>query len=88
MNQIKQLNIKNAEAYELATELASLTGGSLTSVVVEALKEKLDRERKRGGREEYIRRLLAHGERYRALPDRDTRSPEEVLGYDANGLPT
>lgn len=88
MNQVKQLNIKNAEAYELATELASLTGASLTTVVVEALKEKLERDRRSVGRDAYIQRLLAHGERYRALPDRDTRSAEEVVGYDENGLPT
>ena len=33
------LNIKNAEAYNLAHELARLTGHSMTTVVLEALRQ-------------------------------------------------
>jgi antitoxin VapB len=33
------LNIKNDEAYELATELAQLTGETLTHAVTQALRE-------------------------------------------------
>jgi antitoxin VapB len=32
--------------------------------------------------------LLAIGRRCAALPDLDPRSPDELLGYDENGLPT
>jgi antitoxin VapB len=31
---------------------------------------------------------MAIGRRYAALPDTDLRTPEEILGYDENGLPT
>jgi hypothetical protein len=31
---------------------------------------------------------MAIVERYWALPDKDTRSADEILGYDENGLPT
>ena len=41
------LNIKNDEAHKLATELARLTGESLTSAVTLALRERLARERRR-----------------------------------------
>ena len=37
-----QLNIKNGEAYRLATELATLTGESLTEAVTKALAERLE----------------------------------------------
>lgn len=37
------LNIKNEETHRLATELARLTGVSITDAVTEALKERLDR---------------------------------------------
>ncbi len=43
------LNIKNDEAHKLATELAELTGESLTSAVTLALRERLARERRRRG---------------------------------------
>ena len=39
------LNIKDAEAHALAAELARRTGHSLTQVVKEALRERLERER-------------------------------------------
>jgi antitoxin VapB len=87
MNEFKQLNIKNAEAYELAAEIAQLQGGSLTDAVVGALRREAARARKASDRESYVRRLLAHGERYMALPDRAVGTPEELIGYDENGLP-
>jgi antitoxin VapB len=32
--------------------------------------------------------LLAIGRRCAALPELDPRAPDEILGYDENGLPT
>lgn len=37
------LNIKNPEAHKLASEIAKLTGESLTEVVLKALRERSDR---------------------------------------------
>ncbi|HYE50415.1 MAG TPA: type II toxin-antitoxin system VapB family antitoxin [Azospirillaceae bacterium] len=84
------LNIKNDEAHRLASELASLTGESLTAAVTSALRERLERERRRRGG--VAARLLEIGARYAALPDAGTpgagpRMPEEILGYDEDGLP-
>ena len=47
MTKATQLNIKNDEAHKLATELAGLTGESLTAAVTLALRERLARERRR-----------------------------------------
>jgi hypothetical protein len=44
------LNIRNDEAHKLATELAEMTGESLTSAVTLALRERLARERRRACR--------------------------------------
>ena len=82
------LSIKNPEADRLARELARLMGESLTEAVIQALRERLQREqgRKRGpALFEEVRRIQEH---VAALPVRDTRSPEEILGYDAHGLPS
>jgi antitoxin VapB len=81
------LNIKKPEANRLAHELAELTGDSLTDVVVEALRDRLATVRQGTSFEvlwadvKEIQAFLAD------LPDRDSRSPEEILGYDEKGLP-
>lgn len=49
-----QLNIKSEDAYRLASELAGLTGESLTTAVTRALSERLQRERKAHDREERL----------------------------------
>lgn len=81
------LNIKNAEADHLARVLAKKMGLSITEVVVAALHEKLLREQGKRMPVEMRDALYAIGKRCALLPDRDTRSPDEILGYDDDGLP-
>ncbi len=81
------LNIKNDEAHRLAAELSYLTGETLTSVVTVALRERLERERRRLGRNTVANDLMAIGKRYASLPDASAASPDEIMGYDENGLP-
>jgi antitoxin VapB len=81
------LNIKNDEAHKLATELAGLTGESLTSAVTVALQERLARERRRRRPDQVAARLMMIGSQYSALADTG-RSPDEILGYNDLGLPT
>lgn len=52
-----QLNIKSEDGYRLATELSALTGESLTSAVTEALRERLERERRARDRAALLARL-------------------------------
>lgn len=61
------LNIKNSEVYELASELARMTGESMTTVVLEALRkqrEELLRQRQKDVRTQALmataRRCAAH----------------------------
>lgn len=80
------LNIKNDEAHRLARELAEATGESMTEAVVTALQDRLEavRRAKRAGG---VMTEVARIQRFVAsLPDLDTRSPDELLGYDENGL--
>jgi antitoxin VapB len=87
MKKATHLNIKNDEAHKLASELADLTGESLTSAVTLALRERLARERRRRRPDRIIATLMKIGSRYAALADTG-RSAEEILGYDEQGLPT
>jgi antitoxin VapB len=80
------LSIKSDEADRLVRELAAETGESLTEAVVIALQERLMRKRAgRGPRMSVrLRRLQSDVAR---LPVLDPRTPDEILGYDDNGLP-
>jgi len=84
------LNVKNEEAHGLARELAELTGTSITDAVTKALKDAVQKARLT--RKAHVDRVLAEVEEITAhfatLPILDTRSDEEILGYDENGLPS
>jgi len=81
------LNIKNSEASRLARQLAQKTGESLTTAVINALKERLAREENRRRLPSLGRELKRIRKRCASLPALDGRSPEEILGYDDKGLP-
>jgi antitoxin VapB len=82
------LSLKDAETDRLAREVARLTGESVTEAVRRALAARLARERrKRGEVAGLARRLDALARDGAVLPDRDGRNAEEIIGYDAHGLP-
>lgn len=81
------LSIKHPEADRLARELAEATGESLTEAVLNALRERLRRERGRIGGPRLVDELRAIGRRCAALPRLDERAADEILGYDRDGLP-
>ena len=86
---VAQLNIKSAEARRLASELAELTGENMTEAVTVALRDRLTRERRaRRAPGEGVERLLALGREFSKYRNDDTRTADEILGYDENGLPT
>ena len=81
------LSIKHPEADRLARELAACTGETLTNAVLTALRERLMREQGRVRKPKLMDELLAISDRCAALPDFDTRTPEEIIGYDEHGIP-
>lgn len=81
------LNIRNAEVERLAQRLAELTGETKTAAVAQALRERLVRlQRVHNGRR-LADELDDIARRYAALPALDTRTDDDILGYDDNGLP-
>jgi antitoxin VapB len=84
----RQLNLKDAETYELAAKLSALHGETLSGTVKTALREKLERDTGEATRQQKLARLTALTGWYASLPDKDTRTADEILGYDENGLPT
>lgn len=81
------LNIKNPEAERLARELAEATGENITQAVTQALREQLIRKTGRTDPAVLREEMRAIQERFNRRPVLDDRSPEEIVGYDEDGLP-
>jgi antitoxin VapB len=77
------INIKNAEADRLARELSEITGETITEAVIKSLAERLEREKNKQTTSAPLEEeLLSIAKRYQALPTLDTRTEEEILGYN------
>lgn len=82
------MNIKSSEAHELAAELARLRGTTVTRAVTEALRNDLERERKRKKRSGLAAELLRIGERCAAHMTQPVSSEDHgPMLYDERGLP-
>lgn len=81
------LNIRNADAERLAAELATLTGRTKTEAVTEALRDRLERLRRERSGRSLADELDEIGRRCAKLPVQDVRPADEILGYDAAGVP-
>ena len=83
------LSIKMPEADRLARRLAETTGETISSAVLLAIRERLERvERKREEKQALIADLMAIAHHCASLPVLDTRTEDEIMGWDENGLPT
>jgi antitoxin VapB len=81
------LSIKNDATERLARQLASATGESLTEAIHKALEERwrqLAAKRRSGILAGQLEDLLRRVDR---MPTLDSRSEEEILGYDEHGMP-
>jgi antitoxin VapB len=78
------LNIKNHETERLIQELAEATGQTLTGAITDAVREKLDRVRRKG----LADRLMEIGrEAASRLTEEERRFNYDDWLYDENGLP-
>ena len=82
-----EITINDEETYRFATELASVTGESVDAAVRSAVRERLYRLRPRKTGAEFAAEIRRISDRISSLPVLDARTPDEILGYDENGLP-
>lgn len=81
------ISIKSIETENLAREVASKTGESLTGAIQKALEERLERLKKHRRSQALASQLDDILRRVDEMPDLDSRTPDEIIGYDENGLP-
>jgi antitoxin VapB len=83
------LSLKDPETDALARQVASLTGETLTEAVRTSLRERLRHEQLKRGEGPELKTALAEiAARCAALPVLDSRSEDEILGFDDNGIPS
>ncbi len=90
------ITIDDPETERLARELAARSGESVEAIVRAAVRARVVAapavaQEPQASPEEQARRraiLLEIARQMDALPDLDSRSADEILGYDENGLPT
>jgi antitoxin VapB len=81
------ISIKSMETERLAREIAERTGDSLTGAIQKALEERLDRLKQQRRSQILASQLEEILHRVDQLPILDSRTPDEILGYDEHGLP-
>lgn len=81
------LSIRNARAEKLAREVAAESGESLTDAIIHALEDRLKRLKGRRTATDVAEEIMKISLRCRALPEKDQRSADEILGYDEGGIP-
>lgn len=81
------ISIKNPETEKLAREISRETGESLTDAITNSLRDRLQRLRGRRHAENLVQEVDDILRRVDALPTLDNRNADEILGYDAQGVP-
>ncbi|MGD0268519.1 MAG: type II toxin-antitoxin system VapB family antitoxin [Candidatus Sulfotelmatobacter sp.] len=82
------LSIKSIETEQLAREIAARTGESLTGAIQKALEERLERLNSNRRSQALAAQIDDILKRVDEMPDLDARTPDEIIGYDENGLPS
>lgn len=80
------ITIKSSEVERLIREASELAGTSLTETVRQSLAIRLLQLKGRRTATDTAEELLAISRRCAGLPDVDSRSEAEILGYNTEGL--
>jgi antitoxin VapB len=80
------LSIRNQLAEKLAREIAKVTGENITQVIIHSLEERLTLLNKHRRDSDTFREIMEISNRCSAIPDRDTRAVDEILGYNEIGV--
>jgi hypothetical protein len=82
------VNIKNREVEALLAEIKAATGKGPSRVVLELLRREVDQLRRERQVDRRRRRIATIARRYRARLKSKPAAPDDIIGYDADGLPS
>jgi antitoxin VapB len=81
------LTIDDPEVERLAAEVAERTGETPAGVAARLLRQSLQPKTTASRRPRPSEVFAAARQRLAAIPNRDPRSAEDIIGYDERGLP-
>jgi antitoxin VapB len=81
------LSIRNPKAEELAREVAAEARENITQAIIHALEERLERIRGRRTAADVAEEIMKVSQRCSTIPEKDSRTPDQILGYDEKGAP-
>jgi antitoxin VapB len=81
------LSIRNPKVESLARDVARRTGETLTQAIERALEQRLAHLRTNREKQAKLRKVRRIVERFNRRPTLDSRTADEILGYDEHGLP-
>jgi antitoxin VapB len=81
------LSLKNDQAERLARQVAKATGETITQAIQVALEERWNRLKATRQNPILAAQVQEILRRVDALPTLDTRTDDEILGYNENGIP-
>lgn len=81
------LSIKDPETERLARSLSERTGETITVATRRALEERMRRLGSDRRRDALLEDMAASRRRWSGMAVLDPRSADEIVGYDADGLP-
>lgn len=84
--EVMPITVKNEKVEEMAREVARLSGRSLTDAIGHALGTQLRQLKQARHAPRTLDVLLEISARCGSLRDLDTRSPDEILGFDGDGV--
>ncbi|MEJ2588099.1 MAG: type II toxin-antitoxin system VapB family antitoxin [Deltaproteobacteria bacterium] len=80
------LSIRNPRVEQLAREISAMSGENITRVILHALENQMERLRGCRSYPDIAEEILKISRRCSAIPDRDNRSPDDILGYNQAGV--
>lgn len=81
------INVKNREVERLLAEIKATTCRGTSEILLELLREESRRVRRTGVIEQRRREILELVREHAARLPTDLPSPDEIIGYDQDGLP-
>jgi len=82
------ISLRNKQLEELARHLAYERGKSLTDAILEALETRVSQLGPVSRLERDLSRIENTVHRIASLPVLSAQNPDEIIGYDQDGLPT
>ncbi len=80
------MSIRNPRVEQLAREISAMSGENITQVILHALENQMERLRGRRKYPDIAEEIRKISHRCSAIPDRDERSPDDILGYNQVGV--